>query len=219
MVLSARSSMPLVASLAPPKSLSKKLTTAPTPSATQPIRVPTTLAMPESRSPMTCRTGAISCRMGAISPSSWATGGRIACAMVEMTGMSGTRMSLQITVRICVMGGSRVPASRERRDAKGGRRVERKVPTTGIRGPATWKTRPRASQNTGSRSLPSCTRMGTASDNPPASRSTSPMSMGSMVGHASMMVLNSVVRTGVNFAPALARKSAQIPLTPFRLLV
>ena len=161
----------------------------------------------------------MACSSGATTPSSCAMGGRIADAIAEMIGMSGTRMSLHTTFRIVVNGGSSAPTSMDRIDASGGSSVAARFPITGISGCITWKISASASQNTGSSWLPSCTRIGIACDRPSASRSTSCMSIGSMVGQLSMIVLKKVVSTGVNFAPASARKSAHIPLTPLTLLV
>ena len=166
--------------------------------------VPTTSAMTPSTCPITCRIGAIACNTGAISPSSCAIGGRIA---------------MQITLRICMIGGSSVCANSDMTLISGGSTVCATMDMIGISGCITVKIMLSASDSTGNRVMPSSIRMGPPSANPLASTSTNCISMSSIVGQADRIVLNSSVKTGVNFAPAPAIKSCHMPFTPFRPLV
>ena len=173
-------------SFAPPKRPEKKFTTAPTPSASQPMTVPRVSPITFSTFPITSRTGEMASRIGAMRPRSSAMGGRMASAMLWMTGISGS-MREMMTFRISVMGGMSVSTSNCNIDASGGKTTCARLPNVSMSGSAAWKTVPSTSVRTGRRTEPSSRITGSACERPSESISTRPMSIGSMVGQLSMM--------------------------------
>ena len=114
--------------------------------------------------------------------------------------------------RMSTRGGMTVSAIMPTMFATGGKTVCARSPNTCKSGRPASNTVPRTSVRTGSRVIPSSVMMGIARASPLLSISTNCISIGSMVGQLSRIVLNRLSMTGVNRLPASAMKSLQIPL-------
>ena len=114
--------------------------------------------------------------------------------------------------RMSTRGGMTVSAIMPTMFATGGRMVCARSPNTCKSGRPASNTVPSTSVRTGNRVMPSSVMIGMAWASPLLSISTNCMSIGSMVGQLSRMVLNRLSMTGVNRLPASAMNSLQMPL-------
>ena len=106
-------------------------------------------------------------------------------------------------------GGMTVSAIMPMMSATGGRMVCARSPNTCKSGRPASNTVPSTSVRTGNRVMPSSVMTGIAWASPLLSISTNCMSIGSMVGQLSRMVLNRLSMTGGNRLPASALNSRQ----------
>lgn len=170
-----------------------------------------------SVSGVTCRIGAMACSSGHDASS---------CAMgagsptqSRKIGMSGTGCHCTRRSGSWSMGAAAHPPAWTGSTPAGAAASQPDFRSQGSAAASLGRSAPARRRTQAAADCPAAPGSGSACDRPSASRSTSCMSIGSMVGQLSMIVLKKVVSTGVNFAPASARKSAHIPLTPLTLLV